>query len=416
MDDMNAFERQVAFEVLRGAAPPRPVDVAAVFAAIPTATRSPRWRFQSMFSATKFIVAGAIVALFGGFLLAGVLTQPSEERMPAAVTGSPDPTDLLPGVDLLTEEVEPGVYRVLSDGTDHDLAGIGRECFNSDGLAIAPDGTVWLHTNPASRDPGASELIRLGDPDAHPMPWQGWWSLNLGPDGAPWADDGFGMIHRLGSEGWSKVTETGGMAIAADGTIDVVPSEVLERLREYRSDVWFDWNTAFVVAADGAVWAPLTIRGTSPANVILLRFDGESWSLVDPLGVGAYTDLLPHVGADGTVWVNLETEYADIAYDPGHRYLATYGDDGWMVFPTEDGFRLFTAGDNFGLLRVDHSGAVWVRTMDADGVRVFDGQTWRRYLEAHGGVCDMEVAPDGRVWVTSDDLYIIDPETAAATE
>jgi hypothetical protein len=33
------------------------------------------WRFQSMFSATKFVVAGVIVALFGGFLLSGVLTQ-----------------------------------------------------------------------------------------------------------------------------------------------------------------------------------------------------------------------------------------------------------------------------------------------------------------------------------------------------
>ena len=30
--------------------------------------------FQSVFSATKFVVAGVIVALFGGFLLAGVLT------------------------------------------------------------------------------------------------------------------------------------------------------------------------------------------------------------------------------------------------------------------------------------------------------------------------------------------------------
>ena len=43
---------------------------------------SPKWRFQSMFSATKFVVAGAIVALFGGFLLAGVLTQPSDETVP----------------------------------------------------------------------------------------------------------------------------------------------------------------------------------------------------------------------------------------------------------------------------------------------------------------------------------------------
>ena len=70
MDDMTAFERQVAGEYVRRAGPVRPVDAAAIFTAI-TATQSPKWRFQSLFNATKFVVAGAIVALFGGFLLGG---------------------------------------------------------------------------------------------------------------------------------------------------------------------------------------------------------------------------------------------------------------------------------------------------------------------------------------------------------
>ncbi len=100
MDDMNAFERQVVGQIRRFAGPSRPVDDAAIFTAI-TATRSPKWRFRSMFSATKFVVAGAIVALFGGFLLAGVLTQPSEDRVPAAGAATPasissvDPTRAL---------------------------------------------------------------------------------------------------------------------------------------------------------------------------------------------------------------------------------------------------------------------------------------------------------------------------------
>ena len=38
-----------------------------------------------MFSALKFVAAGVIVALFGGFLLAGVLTTPSDEEMAPAV-------------------------------------------------------------------------------------------------------------------------------------------------------------------------------------------------------------------------------------------------------------------------------------------------------------------------------------------
>ena len=73
MDDMTRLERRLARDALRVAGPSRPVDAAAIFTAI-TATQSPKWRFRSMFSATKFVVAGAIVALFGGFLLAGVLT------------------------------------------------------------------------------------------------------------------------------------------------------------------------------------------------------------------------------------------------------------------------------------------------------------------------------------------------------
>ena len=88
MDDMQTFERRVATEVVQGMGPSEPVDDAAIFTAI-TTTRSPKWRFQSMFSATKFVVAGAIVALFGGFLLSGVLTQPSAESVPAAATSTP---------------------------------------------------------------------------------------------------------------------------------------------------------------------------------------------------------------------------------------------------------------------------------------------------------------------------------------
>jgi hypothetical protein len=43
-----------------------------------------------MFSALKFVAAGAIVALVGGFLLSGVLTTPNaDEVAPAAVSASP---------------------------------------------------------------------------------------------------------------------------------------------------------------------------------------------------------------------------------------------------------------------------------------------------------------------------------------
>ena len=87
MDQMDALDRQLASVVLRRVGPSEPVDDLAIFTAI-TTTQSPKWRFQSMFSATKFVVAGVIVALFGGFLLSGVLTQQGEEQLPAAIATS----------------------------------------------------------------------------------------------------------------------------------------------------------------------------------------------------------------------------------------------------------------------------------------------------------------------------------------
>lgn len=177
MDDMNVFERLVAEKMLRRAGPEPVVDDVAIFTAI-AAAQSRTWRFQAMFDATRFIVATAIVTLFGGFLLAGVLTmQPSDEQLPAvgasasptaevgptpAASDEPTPTpgpdaeqtevtirsDILPGVDLVTEEVEPGVFRVVSDGyrdpsrtADDEDRYLGGSL---DGNIVAGlDGSVW---------------------------------------------------------------------------------------------------------------------------------------------------------------------------------------------------------------------------------------------------------------------------------
>lgn len=86
MDDIDAFDRQIASEVLRATRPPRAVDDFAILNVILAATHSPRWRFPTMFSATQVAIAGSVVALFGGFLLTGALTQPRLERAPAAAT------------------------------------------------------------------------------------------------------------------------------------------------------------------------------------------------------------------------------------------------------------------------------------------------------------------------------------------
>ncbi len=158
MNDMNAFERQVAGEVVEAVGPLRPVDDLAMFNHVITTTQSPKWRFQSMFSATKFVVAGVIVALFGGFLLSGVLTQRSDEPLPAvgasasaqaepteASTSAPEPTAQAEDVEgtgpvLAWEAVtEEEVQRMrASEAADQRLVATGLTF--SDGSAVE-----WQH-------------------------------------------------------------------------------------------------------------------------------------------------------------------------------------------------------------------------------------------------------------------------------
>ena len=82
MDEMNAFERQLAAELGRMAGPGRRIDGMAMVRTV--SRQRPPWRLRSVFSATKLMVAAAIVAVFGGFLLAGMLTQPKAE--PASIS------------------------------------------------------------------------------------------------------------------------------------------------------------------------------------------------------------------------------------------------------------------------------------------------------------------------------------------
>ena len=150
MDDLNALERQIEGQLNGFVGPVLPVDDAAIFNDITAASKPTRWGF-TMFSALKLVAAAAIVALFGGFLLAGILTTPDGEPMPpAAMTESPSPMtteELLSS--MVTEEVEPGVFRVVDDG-ERDLSPAAHEY-----VVVGQDGSIWLGSY-------AGDLSRLG--------------------------------------------------------------------------------------------------------------------------------------------------------------------------------------------------------------------------------------------------------------
>jgi len=133
MDDMTAFERQLAARLERKAGPRRAVDALAI-ARSATASRSPTGRFQTMFSATKFVVAGVIVALFGGFLLTSVMTQPRDDsRAPVGAQASRPLSTATAGCDQPL--IEPGDY----EGTYDVVDDVGQEY-----RVVVPEGYAEL--------------------------------------------------------------------------------------------------------------------------------------------------------------------------------------------------------------------------------------------------------------------------------
>jgi hypothetical protein len=236
-----------------------------VLAALPSTTQRRAWvrllpdrRLQSMFSATKFVVAGVIVALFGGFLLAGVLPlKPSDDPQPAAVASAPasaspqasptvtpsmEPTtapeavvrtDLVPDVALTVEEVASGVYRILDDGAGHDLA-----TPMSAVLPIDDTGGLWIVSDPRR------SMIRLGESGS--ASWERPWSamsasIKVAADGTVWAlrDServGRTALYRLDGTTWIE------QPLPHQNDSDGVPGEARESAFESRPTDGCGWH------------------------------------------------------------------------------------------------------------------------------------------------------------------------------
>ena len=424
-----------------------------------------------MFSATKLVVAGVIVALFGGFLLSGVLTQqPSEPLPPAAASTSASPeavpsagpttapmqsvrSDLLPGVDLVTEEVQPGVYRVLSDGI-RDLTNVvasgGPDLVDVllPGARAASDDRAAFWDFLQSPDIAAGHdsvwwfwpdgFFRLGDAQTHDWDDRDDYGGNekdieIAPDGTLWVADRFDLRAFDGTS-WAEMRQrSASVEIEEDGT------------------VWSAWHTPMGTGLVGrlidGVWprpegqlpsknhsigglslsddgSPWVITGKPPA---LFRHVGEDWRRVDtPNGVLVWGAVAP----DGTYWVQLERQ--------DDLVLARNDGDGWTVHDTLSSRRNYR-----GIppdLRVAPDGGLWVTQVegpngpgDCRGVSRFDESGPRHFL---GDLCvyAMDVAPDGKVWLQAGEVrdvgsmdlsseslgpahaYVITPEAVAAAE
>ena len=414
-------------------------------------------RFQSMFNATKFVAAGAIVALLGGFLLTGVLTQQSEEPLPAvgasasaepsdAATASPDASveadtdetatttpDLLPGVDLVTEEVEPGVYRVLGDGL-RELSERVQD------VTVTPEGAVWIETG-TSRN---CSLIRLGDPSVpQKLGRQNSWTLGLTSDGVPAVRNQADDIRVFDGEAWPKAELTayeecvvpggpssvvgadGGCWLGGGSTGEGRPSDT-EFVRLYadgtrtevtRAELGLEpgQDTAFYdVGPDGTIWVDVhgASRDGKGGSVFegLLAYEGSTWSSIPYDGDDAASvwNVDIAVDRDGVVWLSRRGVGPAILSWDGESWASHMADglegSGWF---------------SISPIRPWPNGVVWFGNMarwDASAFEVLeqpaDSLTSRPPVYGPAAT-----APDGSAWtIKEEQLYVITPDAVAATE
>ena len=468
MDDMTDFERQLAARLEHKAGPARSVDAMAI--ARTAATSTSRSWFQPLFSATKFVVAGVIVALFGGFLLNGVLTTPSEVVAPAAESQSPTTSDLLPGVDLVTQEVEPGVFRVLSDGTDNDMGQVAILPDGSTQVVAGQDGSVWVrHRQPVGED----RLYRVGLAGSIDATGLSEWrpDMSVAPDGVVWAiSKAATQLLSLADGEWTRHLAPSGARLTdietpADGSIwtswaagcrstvaRLVDGEWEEEHIEPVMAGGHPGNLA--IGPDGTTLLGSLHRNCGPAGagdgwIGVLERGEDGWvPSIAPdesrhrLGIGPIA-----IGNDGTAWAYASGDGSTEAWEERlyHRTDGVWevrGDDGsvpmlignqvWdsSMTVSADG-RLWVAFDSEGVPgnHRDMGDKSFAATLDGAcaGVLSFDGATWSQHL---AGACATHVsaAPNGNVWVTVPGLhpvadmyppaglYVITPEAVAATE
>jgi hypothetical protein len=151
-----------------------------------------------LYGAFKFVVATAIVALFGGFLLFGVLAPQEPTTLPGASSSASPETSAKPsettmdlktpvatmaavlatmapgtGVaavepDFVAEQVEAGVERIVSDGADFDQSALPDNVrYAFEDIAVSPSGDVYVVGYRYHTDTGRTEgpfVMELGTP------------------------------------------------------------------------------------------------------------------------------------------------------------------------------------------------------------------------------------------------------------
>jgi hypothetical protein len=220
-------------------------------------------------------------------------------------------------------------------------------------------------------------------------------ALALGPDGTLWVtgDEGTAAV-RDGR--WSIVSERPGQSIAVgpDGTAWIggrVPGLMRAQLIGAHADVRLVEcpvvPSLLSVTRDGSVYVGGSGLAPSPAG--LVRFDGQTCDVVEPLGAGR-TLLVTGLSADASG--GLVAYLTDVGAVPRSGYLARLDDHRWTVHPAP-------ADDRSGLVTVAPSASMW-RTSPGltGGFDRLDGERWIRIVSGVAVEGPVSFGPDGTIW------------------
>ena len=310
-------------------------------------------------------------------------------------------TDLIPGVSLLTEEIEPGVLLVVSDGVEDPALPSGAGFGNR--IVAGHDGSVWTFS--------PWDFRRLGDETRHE------WVEGTGLRG----DIEVG----LGGTIWWTSQHGPGHLLAYDGEEWTVSKRAPEhgKVRELEMDdtgtLWAGWkNNATRVTSvgyldDSGSWRRVGAwpqpDGVFRGPRLSATGDGEVWLLIEhPIG----GDIWHLVDADSKEWEPLQQPKGDIvrlhATPAGtvwarnrERRIVHFDGDDWFVFGKSHGVPLIDAGWKNRHAAPD--GSFWLPVFDpdtgrCDGVANFDGTDWSGYLRGYC-ISSLDVSPDGTVWL-----------------
>ena len=331
--------------------------------------------------------------------------------------------DLLAG--MVTEEVEPGVFRIDHDGY-HDLALRPRK-YGGPGPVFGHDGSIWYDLG--------NRLFQLGEDQTITIPEKrrfGSRHLEVAPDGTIWTIESGGAPTRKEIGGVIALRSFDGeqwalhkkypvdVDIAPDGSVWAawVGQGKNTVVGHYEDDDWkrlpgfVRYGDSLYISREGELWLSKYGYGSFPKD--LPHGDTELFRYVD----GAWENVLgPHADVQGGFGFGTDGVLRVDTADGRHLY---FEDDAWHEWQTptwqpawEEGWPVWDIVDPGYLVAPD--GSLWADWMlpppemcsmvcfpQSDGVVRFDGDTFQHFLPGYG-LRFSGFTPDGAAWFTGSD-------------